>query len=54
MYRLFCVNKCVHASETPNIVFLTLQGADLQTKPEGKMTQPVNMVQLLTVRQNPS
>ncbi|XP_008280899.1 msx2-interacting protein isoform X2 [Stegastes partitus] len=26
----------------------TTMGADLQTKPDGKMTQPVNMVQLLT------
>lgn len=27
-----------------------LQAADLQAKPDSKITQPVNMVQLLTVR----
>lgn len=32
--------------------FFNHQAADLQPKPDGKITQTVNMVQLLTVRTN--
>lgn len=42
LQKLFMTSECL---------FSYPQGADLQAKPDGKMTQPVNMVQLLTVRQ---
>lgn len=54
MQRMFSVFILEKLSMTRYTVVMNPQGADPQTKPDGKLSQPVNMVQLLTVRPNSS
>lgn len=52
MQNFYSTYQCVLMKLLLTRVYLNLKGADLQTKPDSKVTQPVNMVQLLTVRKN--